>query len=167
MSGGPQGEWDQKNSASSLSRTSALSEEEQPKIEAIPGDDWSEIPGRFIGRHLELNDAADALRSVLGRTRGDHSPEITRTVRVIWVHGFGGMGKSSGSLHRARLQAGADVRALIIDWDSTIFWSISAHKQAAFRFRRPGGDRLQARAGVRCGGCRSVLDRQEAPRRHA
>ncbi len=93
---------------------------QRPAIAPLPPDDWSVVPDRFIGRQLQLNDVADAVQGLLHRARTGQQPEGGRTVKVIWVHGFGGMGKS-WFLHRSRLQAGADVRAAIVDWDSTVW----------------------------------------------
>ena len=78
------------------------------------------IPNRFLGRQLQLNDVAEAVQGMLYRARTGRKPDGGRAVKVIWVHGFGGMGKS-WFLHRSRLQAGTDVRSLIIDWDSPVW----------------------------------------------
>jgi tetratricopeptide (TPR) repeat protein len=92
----------------------------RPEVEPLPRDDWSEIPDRFIGRQLQLNDVADAVMGLLHRARTGEPPSGGQAVKVVWVHGFGGMGKS-WFLHRARLQAGGAVQAVIVDWDSTVW----------------------------------------------
>ncbi len=113
-------EWDAKHVASRTDSPAESSTVERPRIEPLPFDDWSDIPARFIGRQLQLNDVAEALEGLHHRARTGRPPTGSRAVKVIWVHGFGGMGKS-WFLHRARLQAGTGLRALIIDWDSPVW----------------------------------------------
>jgi tetratricopeptide (TPR) repeat protein len=110
-------EWEAKHAPPPASRPALP---ERRHVEPLPRDDWSEIPERFIGRELQLNDVADAVQGLLHRARTGREPDGGRAVKVVWVHGFGGMGKS-WFLHRSRLNAGADVRALVVDWDSTIW----------------------------------------------
>ena len=133
---------------------------ERPRIDPLPSDDWSDIPARFIGRQLQLNDAAEALEGLHHRARTGQPPRGSRAVKVIWVHGFGGMGKS-WFLHRARLQAGADVRALIVDWDSPV-WRLPLMSEP--RFAAELFETIAHRLVQTCGGRgrRSVLDRQGA-----
>ncbi len=110
-------EWDAKRAPRLLGAPASAAAVERPKIEPLPWDDWSSIPDRFIGRQLQLNDAADAIEGLLHRAKTGEEPERGRGVKLIWVHGLGGMGKS-WFLHRTRLQAGPEVRTLIVDWDS-------------------------------------------------
>jgi hypothetical protein len=112
--------WDAKRAPKPVAATDSKLILVRPKIEPLPRDDWSDIPARFIGRQLQLNDVAEAVQGLLLRAKTGQEPSGGRVVKVIWVHGFGGMGKS-WFLHRARLQAGSDVRAIIIDWDSTVW----------------------------------------------
>ena len=111
-------EWDTRH-ARELANTSCPPV--RPRFETLPHDDWATvIPNRFLGRQLQLNDVAEAVQGMLYRARTGRKPDGGRAVKVIWVHGFGGMGKS-WFLHRSRLQAGTDVRSLIIDWDSPVW----------------------------------------------
>jgi len=110
-------EWDERSGAGSTAAPRAAAEPERPKIDPLPLDDWANIPDRFIGRQLQLNDVADAVSGLLHRARTGQEPERGRAVKIVWVHGFGAMGKS-WFLHRARLQAGPDIAASIVDWDS-------------------------------------------------
>ena len=100
------------------------------RIDPLPTDDWRDIPAKFIGRELQLINAAEAFEGLRHRARTGEPPGGSRVVKVIWVHGFGGMGKS-WYLHQARLQAGADVRALIVDWDSP-FWHLPLMSEPRF-----------------------------------
>ena len=113
-------EWDAKQAPRAAGATAAPTAPERPKIDPLPPDDWSDMPARFIGRQLQLNDFGEALEGLRHRALTGQPPQGSRAVKVIWVHGFGGMGKS-WFLHRARLQAGDDVRALIVDWDSPVW----------------------------------------------
>ena len=113
-------EWDAKHAPRPVGVTAVPTGPDRPRIDPLPADDWNIIPARFLGRQLQLSDSADAVEGLLHRARTGEAPTGGRAVKVIWVHGFGGMGKS-WFLHRARLQAGATVRSIIVDWDSTVW----------------------------------------------
>src|SRR5262249_26663149 len=53
----------------------ALVPDRPPAIEALPPDDWSDIPARFLGRQLQLADVADAVQGLLHRARTGQEPE--------------------------------------------------------------------------------------------
>jgi hypothetical protein len=59
------------------------------------------------------------VQGLLARFRKTGGTSGTAGIRLLWVHGFGGMGKS-WYLHRIRLLAEAqfpEIRSLMIDWD--------------------------------------------------
>ncbi len=81
-----------------------------------PNDDWAALYlSRFIGRERELLDTGAAMQAV---ARGD-----ANAVRMIWVHGFGGMGKSwflrcaAETTRRALPELGV----LLVEWDSSVW----------------------------------------------
>lgn len=91
----------------------------RPIVKPLPPDSWIDIGQRFIGREGSLSDVADAVTGLRLRATGAVQPSGGQTVKLVWVHGFGGMGKS-WFLHQARQQAEATgtVRTLIVEWDS-------------------------------------------------
>ncbi|MVN79297.1 tetratricopeptide repeat protein [Hymenobacter sp. HMF4947] len=91
----------------------------RPLLKMLPPDSWVDIGQRFIGREGSLSDVADAVTGLQLRAGGAVQPAGGQAVKLVWVHGFGGMGKS-WFLHRARQQAEAIsiVRTLIVEWDS-------------------------------------------------
>ena len=86
-----------------------------------PVDTWREDLGsRFIGRERLLIDATEAARGMRHRFAEHREAPGSQGVKLIWVHGFGGMGKS-WFLHRARLQAADTVpglQTLFVDFDA-------------------------------------------------
>ena len=74
---------------------------------------------RFIGRQRQLIDANEAVEGLLHRFKHRSEARGSQGVKLIWVHGFGGMGKS-WFLHRVRYQAAnaePALRALVVDVD--------------------------------------------------
>jgi tetratricopeptide (TPR) repeat protein len=77
----------------------------------------------FIGRESLLGLAADAVDGLMERFRLGTPLTGARGIRLIWAHGFGGMGKS-WFLHRIRSLAEGQhpqIRSLIVDWDKPIW----------------------------------------------
>jgi len=88
-------------------------------LESLPHDTWPETKARFIGRQRQLIDAEEAVNGL--RIRFDLRREApgSQGVKLIWVHGFGGMGKS-WFLHRVRCDAVETIPglcALVVDFD--------------------------------------------------
>lgn len=85
-------------------------------LRPLPNDEWATVQmPRFIGRERELVDTKASVTSVAA---GDDS-----AARVIWVHGFGGMGKS-WFLRRLAIdavQVQPELGVLLIDWDSVVW----------------------------------------------
>ncbi|HXU82058.1 MAG TPA: hypothetical protein VN914_11715, partial [Polyangia bacterium] len=91
----------------------------------LPADDWASIGRRFMGRRRQLLDAAEAVWGLVERFGTGRDGGDGHQVELIWVHGFGGMGKS-WYLHRVRAEAEAAhpaLRSLVIDFDAPSPWS--------------------------------------------
>jgi len=99
----------------------------RPKLPPLPRlDDNAPVRHQFLGRHVMLNDVAEALRHLApkkrrkGATDGKNGPKApAANVKLIWVHGFGGMGKS-WFLRRAMIEAQErfpKIRTALVDWD--------------------------------------------------
>jgi hypothetical protein len=85
----------------------------------LPQDHFAATGHLFIGRQSELGTGADMVQGLLARFRKTGGTSGTAGIRLLWVHGFGGIGKS-WYLHRIRLLAEAqfpEIRSLMIDWD--------------------------------------------------
>ncbi len=93
-------------------------ETERPDVGQAPQLDTEILRARFIGRGRLLGDLADALRGL--ELRRQRQPAVGGAkVQAIWVHGFGGMGKS-WFLRRATFdaaQASSGLRIALVDWD--------------------------------------------------
>src|SRR5271166_2602878 len=88
----------------------------------LPEDDWLLYAPRFIGRELQLSDAAAAVRGAVAQASGA-AFAAGEAVRVLWVHGFGGMGKS-WFLYRAAEQArqtAPTIDIIRVDWDAPVW----------------------------------------------
>ncbi|RFC52500.1 MAG: Tetratricopeptide (TPR) repeat/Tfp pilus assembly protein PilF/Tfp pilus assembly protein PilF [Verrucomicrobia bacterium] len=84
-----------------------------------PDDFYPETAGSFIGRESQLGLGVDAVEGLMSRFRTGNADAGSRGIRLIWAHGFGGMGKS-WFLHRVRClaqDAHPEVRPLLVDWD--------------------------------------------------
>jgi tetratricopeptide (TPR) repeat protein len=88
-------------------------------LPALPPDSWEDLAQRFFGRVVQLRDADAAIRGMLGRFKSRTRTGTSGDVQILWVHGFGGMGKS-WFLHRVRrvaFEKDPRVRTLIVDYD--------------------------------------------------
>ena len=84
-----------------------------------PDDPFPDTADTFIGRESLLGLAGDAVDGLMERFRSRTVLPGSRGIRLIWAHGFGGMGKS-WYLHRIRCQASeqhSEIQSLIVDWD--------------------------------------------------
>lgn len=87
----------------------------------LPTDHFVKTGNLFIGRQSELGSGADMVQGLVARFRKTGGTMGTAGIRLLWVHGFGGMGKS-WFLHRIRLQGEEhfpEIRSLVIDWDKS------------------------------------------------
>ncbi len=116
-------QWEQQHNAPSttvdtINKSDSISPLYPACLLPYPDDDWQNISKQFIGREINLTDVKAAFEGIANRKSGN-TTSGSHTVRLIWVHGFGGMGKS-WFLHQARLQAenrDPQLNSLIIDWD--------------------------------------------------
>lgn len=86
-----------------------------------PDDPYKATGDLFIGRESELGVAADSVEGLMDLFRTGTASSGARGFRLIWAHGFGGMGKS-WYLQRIRLLAEArhpEICSIIIDWDKS------------------------------------------------
>ena len=100
-------------------KTNPLASAPPSNLPEHPSETFAHTQDLFIGREAELGVAADAVEGVIEKYRTGKIFSGAKGFRLIWAHGFGGMGKS-WFLHRIRLQAEAahsDFRSIIIDWD--------------------------------------------------
>lgn len=85
---------------------------------SLPDDLFRHDEDLFIGRESELKIGAESVAGMIERhVPGDSLTD--RGFRLIWVHGFGGMGKS-WYLHRLRCRAEdlhPEIVSLVVDWD--------------------------------------------------
>lgn len=84
-----------------------------------PDDPFPDTADSFIGRETQLGLGEDSVEGLMERFRSGKMLPGSRTIRLIWAHGYGGMGKS-WFLHRIRCRAEAqyrEIRSLIVDWD--------------------------------------------------
>ena len=75
--------------------TPTLAPERPAKFEPLPygADDLLVVKTQFTGRQVPLGDLRTAIDGMLKRFR--HEPQKhNEAVQLIWLHGFGGMGKS-------------------------------------------------------------------------
>jgi tetratricopeptide (TPR) repeat protein len=84
-----------------------------------PEDDWATYTPYFVGRELQLSDAAAAVRGTIAQASAS-AFSGGEAVRVLWIHGFGGMGKS-WFLRRTAEEAVRRwpvIRVIRVEWDS-------------------------------------------------
>ncbi len=91
----------------------------RPDLPLHPIDTFLDTADAFIGRASQLGLAADAVKGLMKRFHTGEERLGSQGFKVIWTHGFGGMGKS-WFLHRIRYQAEEQfpgIKSLIVDWD--------------------------------------------------
>ena len=131
---------------------------QRPNIPPLPRvDDDDPVRHQFLGRKVMLHDVAEALRQVVARKPGRAAAkagaapkEPPARVKLIWVHGFGGMGKS-WFLRRAMIDAGErfpKVRLALVDWD-TQKWRYPLSRAPRAEPRRVRPDRVPPRPARR------------------
>jgi tetratricopeptide (TPR) repeat protein len=77
----------------------------------------------FVGRHVPLGTFEDALSGLLRRSRHDLIGTRAERVRLLWVYGFGGMGKTWFLRHAAIRALDSDAAVVLVDWDD-IEWRV-------------------------------------------
>lgn len=93
-----------------------------PEVVATPVADFAtNVQRLFVGREEILDDIQQMVEATVGRSRIIAAPARS-DVQLIWLHGFGGMGKS-WMLRRAYVDALGrdDLYAALIDWDSPVW----------------------------------------------
>jgi tetratricopeptide (TPR) repeat protein len=101
------------------SSSAALAPLRPATIPPHPDDPFPDTADSFIGRETQLGLGEDSVEGLMERFRSGKVLPGSRTIRLIWAHGYGGMGKS-WFLHRIRCRAEAEyreIRSLIVDWD--------------------------------------------------
>ena len=127
----------EQNSDTKLKTSEAQQDGQQPSVSARPDDseirsiiprrqdmaivqppNFAEIERDFIGRQVPLADIASAVSGLLNAFSASGDSETQRQ-QLIWVHGWGGMGKSwlLRKAHSEALKADARLKVIVVDWD--------------------------------------------------
>ena len=93
----------------------------RPSVGGLPTFSQNDpVRSQFVGREEFLEDVYGALDGLVERAEGKKSSPRGRKVQLVWLHGFGGMGKT-WFLRKIALEAASrqpTVRVALIDWDS-------------------------------------------------
>ncbi|MBX3669702.1 MAG: tetratricopeptide repeat protein [Rhodocyclaceae bacterium] len=114
-----QAQWQAARTPPPATAAADLSPKRPAHLAPLPDDAFAVQAAKFVGRETLLALAADAVTGLMQRHRKAGAASGAQNVRMIWAHGFGGMGKS-WFLQRVRLdaeRAHPNIATLLVDWD--------------------------------------------------